>query len=74
MTKRPQTIYSSNDKCNKEQKEECDYKYLARVWFYRSLTIFVLSVAGASASVIWYVAEWKKGTEIKLQLFDTRTE
>lgn len=68
MTKRPMTIYG----CSPDQKSECDYKYLARVWFYRSIAIFLGTAITASAGVFVFVGEWKKGTEIKLEIHDQK--
>ena len=58
-TKRPLTIYG----CSTDQKNECDYKYLARVWFYRTVTLFIVGVFGSSAYGVWQTASWKTQNE-----------
>lgn len=65
--KRPLTIYD----CSPEQQAECDYKYLARVWFFRTLVIVVTSSVGVAGSLLWKTAEWKSQQENKLMQHDT---
>jgi Tfp pilus assembly protein PilN len=55
MTKRPITVYG----CSTDQKNECDYKYLARVWFFRTVAIFVSTAFVSVAFAVWSTAEWK---------------
>jgi hypothetical protein len=63
MTKRPVTIFG----CSTDQKNECDYKYLARVWFYRSAFLFIVSIFGTACGGIWFVNNWKNKTEGKVE-------
>jgi len=78
-TKRPITIYD----CSPDQKIECDYKYLARVWFFRTLAVVIVSSVTVLGGIIWNGGIWKtqqeneisniKGTiELNSQLFDAR--
>lgn len=64
MTKRPVTIYG----CSTDQQNECDYKYLARVWFFRTITIVVVSAVSVGGGLLWKTAEWKKQQEITTEL------
>lgn len=65
-TKRPITIYD----CSPDQKTECDYKYLARVWFFRTLVIVIASSVGVGGSMLWKTAEWKSQQENKIMQHD----
>ena len=73
--KRPITIYD----CTQDQHAECDYKYLARVWFFRTLAIVVVSGISVVAGVVWNTGIWKTQQENEisnvkstLQIFDNR--
>lgn len=68
--KRPITIYD----CSPEQHAECDYKYLARVWFFRTLVIVVVSGVGVAGSVLWKTASWKSDTEYQINTLKAESE
>ena len=73
MTKRPQTIYNkTDDGCSKDQKEQCDYKYLARIWFFRTVAIFIGTIFVSSCLGVWYTVDWKKEQEYKVADLDKR--
>lgn len=69
-TKRPLTIYD----CSPDQKNDCDYKYLARVWFFRTLVIVVVSGVGVAGSILWKTATWKKDTEYQITTLKSESE
>jgi hypothetical protein len=69
-TKRPLTIYD----CSPEQHTECDYKYLARVWFFRTLVIVVTSSIGVGGSMLWKTAEWKNKQENEIDILKSKTD
>jgi hypothetical protein len=67
-TKRPITIYD----CSPEQHTECDYKYLARVWFFRTLVIVIASSVGVGGSMLWKTAEWKNDQENRIETHNNK--
>ena len=69
-TKRPVTIYD----CSPEIKNDCDYKYLARVWFFRTLVIVVVSGVGVAGSVIWKTGVWKTETENTINMLKAESD
>ena len=66
--KRPLTIYN----CSPEQKIECDYKYLARVWFFRTVSVIVVSGAGYLIYGSWKTAAYTTATEYRINDIDSR--
>lgn len=66
--RRPITIYD----CSPGQHTECDYKYLARVWFFRTLVIVIASSVGVGGSMLWKTAEWKKEKEYKIEALESK--
>jgi hypothetical protein len=70
MTKRPVTIYG----CSTDQKNDCDYKYLARVWFYRTVAIFIGTIFVTSCLGVWYTVEWKTVNDRDIVFLKKETE
>jgi hypothetical protein len=68
MTKRPVTIYG----CSTDQKNECDYKYLARVWFYRTVAFVVVTGSGCLIYGAWDASAWKTANENRISEIDKR--
>lgn len=49
---------------------ECDTRYVMQSWFWRIITVSVITLAGGAGGVIWAGGQWKKDIENKVANID----